>query len=517
MATERLSMRKTREILRQRLVLDRPHRAISVSVGVGVSTVGSMVRRAEAAKLTWAEVEGMTDEELEARLYPPARPNTPPSRAVPDWAAVHAERRRPGVTMELLHLEYLQREPGGYRYSWFCHEYMLWAKRRGATMRQVHRAGEKLFVDYAGKRPCIWDSTTGEQLTVELFVAVLGASNFTYAEATRTQRGPDWIASHVRAFRFFGGVPEAVVPDQLRSGVSAPCRYEPGIQRTYEEMATHYNTTVLPARPAHPRDKAKVEVAVQIAERWILARLRNETHYSLDSLNGRIAELLEELNARTMRVYQTSRVALFEKIERAALRPLPSAPFTYGEWKVVRINIDYHVEVDGHYYSVPFALMHDQTAVIDARFTASTVEIFRRGLRVASHIRSYVRGTHTTLTEHMPKSHQQHAQWTPSRIVSWAATIGPQTRQLVEAILAARAHPEQGYRSCLGIIRLGRVHGNDRLEAACARGVAIGARSYRQVESILRTGLDRAPLPAPAEPAKPVIDHENLRGPNYYN
>ena len=516
MATERLSMRKTREILRQRLVLDRAHRAISASVGLGVSTVGSMVRRAAAARLTWAEIEALTDDQLEARLYPAAHPAAAPARPMPDWAAVHAERRRPGVTMELLHLEYLQREPGGYRYSWFCHEYMLWAKRRGATMRQVHRAGEKVFVDYAGKRPCIWDSTTGEKVDVELFVAVLGASNFTFAEATRTQRGPDWIASHVRAFQFFGGVPDAVVPDQLRSGVSTPCRYEPGIQRTYEEMAAHYNTTVLPARPGHPRDKAKVEVAVQIAERWILARLRNETHYSLDSLNTRIAELLEELNARTMRVYQTSRVALFEKIERQALRPLPNSVFTYGEWKVARINIDYHVEVDGHYYSAPFGLMHERTEV-DVRFTASTVEIFRLGERVASHRRSYTRGTHTTVLEHMPKSHQQHAQWTPSRIVSWAATIGPQTRQLVEAILAARAHPEQGYRSCLGIIRLGRVHGNDRLEAACARGVAIGARSYRQVESILRTGLDRAPLPATTEPSKPVIDHENLRGPNYYN
>ena len=517
MATERLSMRKTREILRQRLALGRTHRQISASVGVGVSTVGSMVRRSEAARLAWPEVDRLTDQELEARLYPAAPTAEVKERPVPDWAAIHAERRRPGVTMELLHLEYLQREPGGYQYSWFCHEYMEWAKRRGATMRQVHRAGEKLFVDYAGKKPCIWDPTTGEKIEVELFVAALGASNFTYAEATRTQRGPDWIASHVRAFRFYGGVPAAVVPDQLRSGVSLPCRYEPGIQRTYEELARHYNTTVLPARPAHPRDKAKVEVAVQIAERWILARLRNETHFSLDALNARIAELLEELNGRTMRVYQTSRQALFDKIERQALRPLPADAFTYGEWKTARINIDYHVEVDGHFYSVPHALMHDRTPVVEVRFTASTVEIFRHGQRVASHQRSYVRGTHTTVAEHMPKAHQQHAQWTPSRIIGWAGTIGPETRRLVETILATRAHPEQGYRSCLGIIRLGKVHGNARLEAACARSMAIGARSYRQVESILRTGLDRAPLPAPRDQPKSPIEHENLRGPNYYN
>jgi transposase len=518
MSTERLPMRKTREILRQRLVLDRSHRAISDSVGVGVSTVGSMVRRAAAASLTWSETEALTDDQLEARLYPPSPMTGKRHRAVPDWAAVHVERRRPGVTLELLHMEYLQREPDGYRYSWFCHEYMEWAKRRNATMRQVHRAGEKLFVDYAGKKPSMWDPTTGERITVELFVGVLGASNYTYAEATRTQRGPDWIASHVRAFRFFGGVPEAVVPDQLRSGVSAPCRYEPGIQRTYEELARHYNTTVLPARPAHPRDKAKVEVAVQIAERWILARLRNETYYSLDAMNERIADLLEELNARTMRVYQTSRRALFEKVERPALRALPAESFTYGEWKVAKINIDYHVEVDGHYYSVPHSLMHDRDSAVEIRFTAVTVEVYKRGQRVASHRRSYTRGTHTTVVDHMPKSHQQHAQWTPSRIVSWAGTVGAETQRLVEAILAARAHPEQGYRSCLGIIRLGRVYGNDRLEAACARGVAIGVRSYRQVESILRHGLDRLPIPqTQPDPAKPPIDHENLRGPDYYN
>jgi transposase len=505
-------MRKTKEILRQVLALGRSSRQAAASIDVCSTTVLAVARKARAAGLTWEQVEAMKEDALEARLYPPVNSRLP--RPEPDWALVHAERKRPGVTLELLHLEYLEQRPDGYSYSTFCERYHDWARARAATMRQIHRAGEKLFVDYSGKRPCIWDRETGECIAVELFVAVLGASNYTYAEATRTQRGADWIASHVRAFRFFGGVPEAVVPDQLRSGVSAPCRYEPGVQRTYEEMATHYRTTVLPARPAHPRDKAKVEVGVQIAQRWILARLRNEVFYSLDALNIRIAELLEDLNARQMRVYKTSRRELFDRLDRPALRPLPAEPFTYGEWKTAKVNIDYHVELDGHYYSVPHALIHQ---VVEARVTGATVEIYRRGERVVSHRRSFARGTHTTIAEHMPPSHQKHAEWTPSRMIGWAAKTGPETRRLVESILAGRHHPEQGYRSCLGILRLGRVYGEPRLEAACARALAIGARTYRQVDSILRNGLDRLPLPGREPEDKAPIDHENVRGPNYYN
>ena len=345
---------------------------------------------------------------------------------------------------------------------------------------------------------------------------ILGASNFTFAEATRSQRGPDFIASHVRALAFLGGVPKAIVPDQLKSGVTKACRYEPGIQRTYEELARHYDTTVLPARPASPRDKAKVEVGVQIAERWILARLRNETFFSLEALNVRIAELLDDLNERTMRLYGASRRALFERLDRPALRPLPTERFDYAEWKRCRVNVDYHVEVDHHYYSVPHALIHEE---VEARSSATTVEVFHRGQRVSSHRRSDVRGHHTTIPEHMPKAHQKHLEWSPSRIVSWAQTIGERTAALVAAILAERRHPEQGYRSCLGILRLGKRYGNDRLEAACARAMAVSARSYRHVDSILKAGLDRLPLlvPEPTAPTENVPDHENVRGRNYYN
>jgi transposase len=513
MATERLSMRQIREILRQKWVLACSHRQVAASLTVSLGTVTGVLRRATHAGLDWPQVQTLPDDALEARLY--GAP-TPPgaSRPLPDCAYLHTERRKPGVTLELLHLEYLEQHPTGYRYTRFCDLYRRWLARHRLTMRQDHRAGEKVFVDYAGQKPTLVDPTTGEIVEVELFVGVLGASNYTYAEATRTQQLPDWLGSHQRMFAFFQGVAGAIVPDQLKTGVTLPCRYEPGLQRTYEEFAQHYGTTILPARPAHARDKAKVEVAVQVAERWILARLRHETFFSLAALNARIGERLAELNARRMRRYQVSRHELFARLDQPALRPLPAAPFVYGEWKVARVNIDYHVEVAGHYYSVPHALVHER---VDVRSAALTVEIFHRGQRVAAHLRSAARGQHTTVTAHMPKAHQRHREWSPSRIVAWAETIGPQTARLVQAILAARPHPEQGYRSCLGLFRLGRRDGAARLEAACARALAAGARSYRHVDAILKHGLDRCPLPAAgsAPTPRPVV-HDQVRGATYY-
>src|SRR5881628_183791 len=477
MATERLSMRQTREILRQKWSLGRTHREVAQSLRISTGAVGTTVLRARAAGLDWAQVDTLSEEVLQARVYGPPTPLTH-HRAVPDGAYLHAERRKPGVTLELLHLEYLEQHPDGYRYTQFCEVYRRWLQRRGLSMRQVHRGGEKCFVDYAGQKPTIIEPTTGEVIEVELFVAVLGASNYTYAEATRTQQVPDWVASHQRAFQFFGGVTAAIVPDQLKSGVVIPCRYEPGVQRTYDEFAQHYGTVILPARPAKPRDKAKIEVAVQVAERWILARLRHETFFSLAALNARIAELLADLNARPMRLYRASRR-----------------------------------ELHGHYYSVPYALIHEH---VDARLTATTVEIFHRGQRVAAHRRSPVRGTHTTDPAHLPKAHQRHLEWTPSRLIDWARTIGPQTAALVEAILADRPHPEQGYRSCLGILRLVKRYGPARLEAACARAGAVEARSYRHVDSILKHGLDRLAPPAAVPQLTLTPVHEHVRGRDYY-
>lgn len=504
-------MRRTKEILRQKWQLKRAHRAIAASVGVGVGTVSEVASRAQKAGLSWAQVEPLEEQELERRLY--GETTTTTDKAEPDCTWIHRERHRPGVTLELLHHEYLERHPGGLRYTAFCDRYRQWLGRRGLVMRQVHLAGDKLFVDYSGKKPQIVDPKTGEVKEVELFVAVLGASSYTYAEATATQQIADWTASHVRAFNYFGGVSSALVSDQLKSGVVKACRYEPEGQRTYEDLAMHYGTTLLPARPRSPRDKALVEVGVQVVQRWVLGRIRDEVFHCLAELNRRIRELLVDLNNRPMKRYGKSRRELFETMERSALLPLPASSFEFAEWSKARVNIDYHVVVDHHFYSVPYILVHE---TVEARRTAETVEVYHCQKRIASHRRSSVQGGFTTDPAHMPSSHRAHAEWTPSRILSWAEKVGGSTRALCDAILTTRPHPEQGFRSCLGILRLSRRYGDERLEAACARALAVNARSYRHVESILKNGLDRA-RPTESEEPQGRVEHENIRGAEYYH
>src|SRR5580692_8828558 len=466
MATTRLPMRHLREIFRQKYELKRSHRAVAQSLGLSAGSVAGAMGRAGKPGLDWAQIQTLGDEALEERLYGPRGGKRHGRGPLPDPAYLHLELRRPGVTLQLLHLEYLEQQPNGYRYTAFCAHYSTWVGKRSPSMRQVHHGGDKLFVDYSGNKPHIVDPKTGEVTEVELFVAALGASSFVYAEATLTQQVPDWIGSHVRTLEAIGGVPRALVPDQLKSGVTVSCRYEPGIQRSYAELAQHYGTVVLPARPALPRDKAKVEAAVLVAQRWVLAKIRNQTFFSLVELNTRIAELVDELNDRKMKVYGASRRELFERLDRPALRAMPTERFAYGEWKSAKVNIDYHLEYDHHYYSAEHTRRGERLIV---RATRATVEIFSGTERITSHVRSYERGRHTTKPEHMPKSHQKHLEWTPSRIVTWAESIGAETAKLASAILEERRHPEQGYRSCLGILRLSKVYGAERLEAACAR------------------------------------------------
>lgn len=506
-------MRKVKEILRMKWVLGLPHRAIARALGASISAISKLASRATAAGLDWATVEGLSEEEIEKRLYLKSDvPAGQRNRPLPDFAYLHAERRKPGVTLQLLHLEYMEGNPEGYGYTQFCEYYRQWLANRGLTMRQDHCAGEKVFVDYSGKKPKIVDPITGVETEVELFVGALGASNYTFAEATLTQQVADFIGSHVRMFEFFGGVTAAMVPDQLKTGVIGACLYEPVLQRTYEDFAEHYGTAVIPARPAKPRDKAKVEVAVQVAQRWILARLRNQKFFSLEELNTRIRELLHELNARTMRKYAASRRQLFERVDRPALRPLPATPYVFGTWSKAKVKNDYHVEVEGHAYSVPNRLVGE---VVEIRTTATSVEVLRRGQRVAVHVRSHKRGERTTLPAHLPVAHRKHLEWTPERIYVWAAQVGPETSALTAAILNERPHPEQGYRSCLGILRLSARYGEERLERACGRAMQAGARSYRHVESILKNGLDRLETAAPAAEVQ-VVAHENVRGAAYY-
>jgi transposase len=489
-------------------------RQTAASLGLPVMTVSDQLRRARRAGLGWPLPEGMSDAEIESRLF--SRPPTPPreSRPLPDWNYVHKELRRLGVTLMLLWLEYKEAHPrDGYGYSQFCLHYRAWQQHLDVVMRQEHRAGEKLFVDFPGQHLAIYDRRSGEvTMQAELFVAVLGASNYLYAEAVASQELSSWITAHVHAFEAMGCVPKIVVPDNLASAVKKAHRYEPEINASYQEMAAHYKVAVIPARSRKPRDKAKVEAGVLLAERWILARLRNRRFYSLAEANAEIKRLVAWLNDRPFKRLPGSRRQLFEELERPVMRPLPANRYSYGAWKIaVKVNIDYHIEAARHYYSVPYQLVGQR---VDVRSSALAVEVFHSGRRVASHLRSWQPGRHTTDPAHMPDSHRRHAQWTPSRIIAWAERSGSNTAALAKEIMAARTHPEQGYRSCLGIIRLGESYGTDRLEAACARALQARALSYRSVESILSHGLDSQPLGQ--RPLRTHRRHHNLRGPEYY-
>ena len=502
-------MRKIREALRLK-AQGLSQRKIATSLGVARSTVGDHLARAELAGLTWPLPDDLCDAALEERLFTSAASAL--SRPQPDWAVIDRERRRPSVTLRLLWEEYRAQHTQGYGYTQFCELYRRWRGRGSPTMRQSHVAGEKMFVDYAGQTLEVIDGLTGEVHAAQLFVAVLGASSYTYAEATLTQSLPDWTASHCRAFRFFGGVTSLVVCDNLKAGITKACFHEPAVNRTYSDLANHYRTAVLPARPYKPRDKAKVEAGVQVAERWIAAALRDRRFFSLSELNAAIRELVDKLNNRTSRHLGASRRELFEKLDRPALEPLPQEPYEYAEWKKCKAGIDYHVEVERHFYSVPHALIRKP---LWARLTARTVEVFDNGKRVAAHLRGPGNKRHTTVREHMPSSHRRYADWTPERIRRQAGDVGPATEALVDIIMRHKTHPEQGFRSCIGIVRLAKAHGAERLEAACSRAIEIGARSYTSVNSILKNNLDRRTRQRAAD--GPAITHDNIRGPKYFH
>lgn len=504
-------MRKIKEILRLKWEAGLTARQIAQSLTISHSTVLDMLRRAEQAGLEWPLPD--TDEAtLEARLYP-ANPQPAAKRPEPDMAYIHTELRRKGVTLQLLWEEYKLVYPDGLQYSQFCERYRQWAGKLDLVFRQVHRAGEQMQVDYVGDTvPVVVNRITGEVRHAYIFVAVLAASNYTYAEATWAQDLRSWITSNCRAFEFFGGVTEIVVPDNLKSGVTKPCRYEPDLNPTYQEMASYYGTAVIPARPHKPKDKAKVENAVLVVERWILAALRNRTFFSLEELQKAVLEALEQLNNKPFQKLEGSRRTLFETLDKPALKPLPPTRYEFAEWRKAKVNIDYHVEVDHNYYSVPYQLVQQQ---VDVRLTTTTVEILHGSKRVASHRRASGRGVFSTQDEHRPASHQKHLEWTPSRLVSWAETIGPQTAAVVGNLLEAKPHPEQGYRSCMGIMRLGKRYGSERLEAAAARAIAGCACTYKSIKSILERGLDSAPVEQPPEGA-PTPTHSNLRGPGYF-
>jgi transposase len=520
MPQERLSMRKIREVLRLRWEQGLSHRQIATSCRIGQTSSREFVRRANDAGLRWPLPEDLTDAELERRLFPPPEAIPSAERPLPDWDYVHRELRKKGVTLLLLWQEYQEQNRKAFRYSRYCELYHEWRKASEPRMHQVHKAGEKLFVDYAGQTARVVDRTTGEVREAQVFVAALGASSYTFVEATWTQDLGDWTGSHVRAFEYFGGVPELVIPDNIKTGVTAACYYDPDINRTYLEMARHYNTVILPARVRKPRDKAIVENAVQQAERWILAPLRNRTFFSLGDLNAAIRERLDALNERPGPGLPASRRELFNTIEKPALRPLPGQRYEMAEWRKARVNIDYHVQVEYHYYSVPSKLIRKE---VEVRLTATTVELFSRCERVASHRRSQKRYGYTTLSEHMPPGHKAYAERDAQKLLQRGRLVGPAVEEFMQKILDSRRHPEQGYRACLGILRLATIHEHKRVEQAARRAIRTGALSYRSMQAILTHRLEDAPLPEySSEPGSQEgqaapLRHANIRGAGYYH
>jgi transposase len=508
-------MRKLKEILRLRYGLGLQQSQIARSCSIGQATVHRYLRKAAAAGLSWPLPEDLDDRRLEELLFPAAsgRPSRT-VRSLPDFAEIRRQlQTHKHLTLQLVWEEYRETQPDGYGYSRFCELYDRWSRNQDVVLRQDHRAGEKMFVDWAGDTIPIHDPQTGEITPASLFVAVLGASTYTFARATLGQDLSNWVECHVAAFEYVLGAPKLVVPDNPRTGVDRACRYEPDLNRTYHEMALHYGVAVMPARPRKPRDKAKVENAVLLAERWIIAALRHRRFHALAEVNEAIAELLEKLNQRPFRKREGSRASLLAELDRPALQPLPAERYELAYWKTVRASIDYHVEVDRHYYSVPYQLAGQQ---LEARYTAATLEIFHRGKRVASHARSHAAYRHTTLSGHMPKSHQAHLEWSPSRLIHWAEGVGQATAEVVRTILERKPHPEMGYRACLGILSLERMYSRQRVEAASQRAVQLQAFSYQSLKSILKRSLDRQLVIDP-EAVAPGPRHENLRGPLYYD
>lgn len=496
-----------KDVIRLKWETQFSHETIAVTLGVSKGVVAKYVGLANAAGLDWDAVKEWDEKKLASRLLP-GSPDAP-AFVRPDWARVHRELDRKGMTLMLLWEEYCAEyaHERTWRYTQFCEHYKAFAKTLKRSMRQHRRPGEKLFIDYAGPTVAL---TTGAR--AQVFVAAMGASSYTFACATEAQKLEDWVGSMVRALTFYGGVPQLIVPDNARSVIADPDRYEPRANRTVQDFARHYRTSVLPARPLSPKDKATAESAVQVVTRWILMRLRHQSFGCVAEVDAAIAGLLPMLNERPFQKLAGCRASVFAELDAPALMELPIARYEIAHFKTVRCHIDYHIEIDAHRYSVPHPLVGQK---IEARLTTHGVELLLRGNRVASHARSYRRGGYTTLDEHMPASHRAHRDWSPQRLINWGQKIGVATGEVVTRILVRNRHPEHGYRACLGLLGLAKQYGNARLEAACERALAIGVCKYTHVRDILKNNRDRIPLDkADADWTSPA--HPNLRGPGHY-
>jgi len=488
---------------------------VALACGLSKGAVNKYLRHAKEAGLSWPLAPTVDDAALEDLLRAKSKASAP-QFTPPDFPILSIELRRKGTTKWLLWEEYRQAHGiGSYSYAQFCHLLRAWQKRQGLSLRQEHKAGEKAFSDFSGQKVPVTDSRTGETREAEIFVEVLGASSYTFVCAVWTQSLHDWLGCQRKALEFFGGVPALLVPDNLKAAVTKAERYEPGLNPAFEEFARHYGCAILPTRPYKPKDKAKVENAVQVVQRWILARLRHRQFFSLAELNEAIAGHLKDLNQRPFKKLPGSRASLFEQLDKPMLKALPPKPYEYGKWIKVRVHIDYHVEIDSHYYSVPYSLSGEQ---LEARLSQGAVELFKNGKRVASHPRSFRKGGKSTEPGHMPMSHRKHLEWSPGRFLNWGLAVGPRTCEVVRHILESRPHPEHGYRSCLGLLHLSRTCGKDRLEAACGRAVSLRSPSYPTVKSILNQHMESQPLPGLVQvDAFSLPQHPNIRGPHYYN
>ncbi len=508
MATKRLTVRNIREILRLGLGAQLTLRQIHSSTKSSVGAVQKVLFKAKALKLSWPLPPELDDSTLEKLFY--SKPESTQHIKCPstDWAEIHLELKKKGVTKQLLWEEHVQQNKDCYySYSRFCYHYSTWKKKQQRSMRQVHKAGDKLFVDYAGQTVPIVCASTGEVKTAQIFVAVLGASNYTYVEATHTQSLPDWLESHVRAFEFFGGVPKIVIPDNLKSGVSKACRYDPELNPAYQQLAAHYNVAVIPARPYKPKDKSKAEVGVQIIERWILAKLRHQTFFSLGELNRCIKALLKEVNQKPFKQLDGCRQSLFESLDKPALAPLPKLPYHYVDIKSAKIGIDYHVKYDRHNYSVPHHLVGEK---VELHVSDKRLGVYFKGKAICHHIRKHRPGA-TTEPQHMPKRHEKHHQWNPGRFLNWASSIGSEVTKWIKHQLDSRAHPEQAYNLCLGVLNLSKTYSNERLNNACAIANKHKLYRYREISNILKSNQDKL-----ANSKQQSFDlpqhHENVRG-----
>jgi transposase len=514
MATKRIPMRQLREILRLRLHAKLSMRQIRDSLRLSLGAIQKAVSKAEALELDWEAIEKLDDSHLAAKIYPQADTAKSSHKELPDWVDIYRELKRKGTTMQLLWEEYSQQYPNrSFSYAQYCRLYRDWLKKQRRSMRQTHKAGEKLVVDYAGQTVPIVTPVTGEIRTAQIFVAVLGASNYTFCEATWSQKLPDWVNSHVRAFEFIGGVPTIVVPDNLKSAVTKACRYDPVINPSYQQLAAHYGTALVPARPLKPKDKAKAEVGVQIIERWILARLRHHTFFSLSELNHCIKALLEEVNNKPFKQLKGTRQQWFDSIDRPALLPLPKQIYQYTDIKTVKVNIDYHIQYGDHFYSVPHHLVGEK---IELHAKEYLIELFFHNKRITSHARKYYSGM-TTEPEHMPVKHEKHHQWTPGRLMNWAKDIGDEVLVWVKTVLNQRQHPEQAYRVCLGLLNLSRSYPAQRLNKACLIANKNSLYKLKHIKDILLSNQDQ--LVSDAKESLPTLpqDHENIRGPESFH